>query len=72
MFQDKWPGVSPNQSTFPAYGDAPKFSQIYLYDASDEIDAWVQIFIELQKDIFTSLQKVLDDVNPYAKLYHGT
>ena len=55
----------------PASGDALKFSQIYLYDASDEIDAWVQIFSNLQKDIFTSLQKMLDDVNPYAKLYHG-
>ena len=55
----------------PADGDAPKFLQIYLYDASDEIDAWVQIFSDLQKDIFTSLQKILNDVNPYAKLYHG-
>ena len=55
----------------PADGDAPKFLQIYLYDASDEIDAWVQIFSDLQKYIFTSLQKMLDDVNPYAKLYHG-
>ena len=56
----------------PADGDAPKFWQIYLYDASDEIDAQVQIFSNLQKDIFTSLQKMLDHVNPYAQLYHGT
>ena len=56
----------------PADGDALKFLQSYLYDASDEIDAWVQIFSDLQKDIFTSLQKMLDDVNLYAKLYHGT
>ena len=56
----------------PANGDALKFLQIYLYDASDEIDAWLQIFSNLQKDIFTSLQKMLDDVNPYVKLYHST
>ena len=31
----------------PANGDVPKFSQIYLYDASDEIDAQVQIFSDL-------------------------
>ena len=48
----------------PADGDAPTFLQIYLYDASDEIDARVQIFSDLQKNIFTSLQKMLDDVNP--------
>ena len=35
-------------------------------------DAWVQIVSDLQKDIFISLQKMLDYVNPYAKLYHGT
>ena len=31
----------------PANGDAPNFLQIYLYDAADEIDAWVQIFSDL-------------------------
>ena len=51
----------------PADGDVQKFLQIYLYDASDEIDAWVQIFSNLQKDIFTSLQKMLNDVKPICK-----
>ena len=55
----------------PEPGSPHKFSQIYLYDAAEEVNAQLHIFGDLLKDIVKELQEMVNYVNPYAVLYHG-
>ena len=55
----------------PQFGNAHAFSQIYLHDSETEINTWLQLFSELQEKTIRSLQDMINNVNPYASLYHG-
>jgi hypothetical protein len=47
----------------------PKFSQIYIYDASAQFKRRSEIFKDLDKNLLLRLQKILHDSNPYARIY---
>ena len=40
----------------PEPGVAPKFSQLYLHDAATELNAWLNIFSNLHKEIVTHMK----------------
>ena len=55
----------------PEPGHDHKFSQIYLYDDATEVNARINSFSTLQGKIIQELQDMINNVNPYAALYHG-
>ena len=55
----------------PQEGEPHKFSQIYLYDASEELNARQNIFRNLNRRIVRDLQQMINCYNPYAALYHS-
>ena len=55
----------------PQEGEPHKFSQIYLYDASEELNFQQNIFGNLNRRIVRDLQQMINCYNPYAALYHS-
>ena len=55
----------------PESGVAPKFPLLYLYDAAAELNAWLNIFSNLHKEIVCDLQEMINYVNPYMSLYYS-
>ncbi len=55
----------------PQVGKKPSFSQIYIYDAAFGLNARMEIFPTLRKDILTELQTMLHIANPFAKVYQS-
>ena len=54
----------------PKNGKAPAFSQIYIYDDKDGINNHLQACNGLDRGILQELQKMIKEVNPYAKMYN--
>lgn len=61
-------------SIFPVDENQPKFAQLYIYDPDFQLNKRQELFngLDLNKNsLLENLQKVLDDCNPYAKLYRN-
>ena len=54
----------------PETGCAHKFSQLYLYDSTAELNAHSKVFNNLDNTILQKLQDMINSINPYAALYH--
>ncbi|KAK7323502.1 hypothetical protein VNO77_26978 [Canavalia gladiata] len=62
-------------SLLPLPMDAPKFSQLYIYDTANEVANRISVVsmnnhdISPTSSIVEDLKDMLDEVNPYAKVY---
>ena len=52
-------------------GETPKFAQIYIHDLQMQEDCRLNFREELHPNILHQLQRMLQDVNPYAQLYES-
>ena len=59
-------------SLLPSEGETPKFAQMYIHDPQIQEECQLNSKEELDPDILHRLQKMLQDVNPYAQLYENT
>ena len=53
----------------PENGNAPGFSQIYIYEKEHELDNHMNAFSTLDKSLLKDLQDMIKDINPYAQKY---
>uniref|UniRef100_A0A6N2LSJ9 ATP-dependent DNA helicase n=1 Tax=Salix viminalis TaxID=40686 RepID=A0A6N2LSJ9_SALVM len=64
-------------SLLPTEGDTPKFAQLYVYDASDEISSRMSAFTadggssSLDASIVGDLMQMLDDINELVKVFRN-
>jgi hypothetical protein len=53
----------------PNNEDYPQFAQIYIYDTDNELQNRMNIMPNLDPNILTELQQMLNDVNPYVETF---
>ena len=58
-------------SLLPNEGETPKFVQMYIHDPQMQEDCRLNFIEELHPNILHHLQRMLQDVNPYAQLYEN-
>ena len=58
-------------SLLPSDGETPKFAQMYIHDTRMQEDCRLNFTKELHPNILHHLQRMLQDVNPYAQLYEN-
>ena len=62
-------------SLLPTQGRKPRFAQLYIYDTDDEVRNWCwalnnQLSVNVvDLEILEALQRVLDLVNPYVRVF---
>ena len=55
----------------PSEGETPKFTQMYIHDPHMQEECRLNSREELHSNILHWLQRMLQDVNPYAQLYEN-